>query len=63
MSSEASRARKVGPFVQTVASAIWFAAIEGFFSTASSSSISRRVVQLLVELLELLLGVAADGVA
>ena len=40
MSSEASRARRVGPFVQTVASAIWFAAIEGFFSTASSSSIS-----------------------
>jgi hypothetical protein len=39
MSAEASRARSVGPFVQIVASATWFAAIDGFRSTLSSSSI------------------------
>ena len=38
MSSADSRARSVGPFVQIVASATWFAAIDGFCSTASSSS-------------------------
>ena len=38
MSPEASRARSTGPFVQTVASATWLSAIDGFFSTASSSS-------------------------
>src|SRR6187551_2718923 len=38
MSDDDSRARRVGPFVQTVASATWFSAIDGFFSTASSSS-------------------------
>ena len=38
MSPDASRARSTGPFVQTVASATWLSEIEGFFSTASSSS-------------------------
>src|SRR5436189_235437 len=38
MSVDASRARSVGPFVQTVASATWFCAIEGFFSSRSSGS-------------------------
>jgi len=38
MSVVASRARSVGPFVQTVASATWFSAIDGFRSTQSSSS-------------------------
>jgi hypothetical protein len=39
MSGVASRARSVvGPLSQIVASATWFAAIDGFFSTASSSS-------------------------
>ena len=39
MSSEVSRARSTGPFVQTVASATWLSEMDGFFSTASSSSI------------------------
>ena len=38
MSDDDSRARSTGPFVQIVASATWLAAIDGFFSTASSSS-------------------------
>ena len=38
MSAVASRARNTGPFVQTVASAIWLSAIDGFGSTRSSSS-------------------------
>ena len=38
MSGELSRARSTGPFVQIVPSAIWFSEIDGFFSTASSSS-------------------------
>jgi hypothetical protein len=38
MSVEHSRARSTGPFVQTVASATWLSAIDGFRSTASSSS-------------------------
>ena len=38
MSEDDSRARSVGPFVQIVASATWLAAIDGFFSTASSTS-------------------------
>ena len=38
MSAEASRARSTGPFVQIVASATWLSAIDGFLSTASSSS-------------------------
>ena len=33
MSVELSRARRTGPFVQTVASATWFSEMEGFFST------------------------------
>jgi hypothetical protein len=39
MSELASRALRTGPFVQMVASATWFSAMDGFFSTASSSSI------------------------
>ncbi len=35
---EVSRARKVGPFVQIVASATWLSAIDGLCSIASSSS-------------------------
>jgi hypothetical protein len=38
MSPDASRARRTGPFVQIVASATLFCAIDGFFSTVSSSS-------------------------
>ena len=38
MSGELSRARSTGPFVQIVPSAIWLSAMDGFFSTASSSS-------------------------
>ena len=38
MSVEHSRARSTGPFVQTVASATWLSEIDGFLSTASSSS-------------------------
>ena len=38
MSVDASRARSTGPFVQIVPSATWLSAIDGFFSTASSSS-------------------------
>ena len=38
MSDEASRARSTGPAVQIVASATWFSAIDGFFSSISSSS-------------------------
>lgn len=38
MSLLASRARTTGPFVRTVASATWFAEIDGLRSTASSSS-------------------------
>jgi hypothetical protein len=38
MSVELSRARRTGPFVHTVASATWFAAMDGFFSIASSTS-------------------------
>src|SRR5207244_8320330 len=40
MSVDASLTRSVGPFVQTVTSATWLSAIEGFFSTRSSSSTS-----------------------
>ena len=47
-----------GPSSRSVASATWFAAIDGFFSTASSSSTSVGVGQLPLELAELLLGVA-----
>jgi hypothetical protein len=43
MSPDASRARRTGPFVQIVASATLFAAIDGFFSTASSSSMRGSV--------------------
>src|SRR5579862_4717438 len=38
MSRVDSRARSVCPFNQTVASATWLAAMDGFFSTASSTS-------------------------
>ena len=38
MSDDASRARSTGPVVQIVASATWFSAIDGFFSSVSSSS-------------------------
>ena len=38
MSEELSRARSTGPFVQIVPSAIWLSAMDGFFSTASSTS-------------------------
>ncbi len=38
MSGELSRARSTGPFVQIVASATWFAPMDGFLSAASSSS-------------------------
>ena len=38
MSEEVSRARSTGPFVQIVPSAIWLSAMDGFFSTASSTS-------------------------
>ena len=38
MSGEASRARKVGPFVKIVASATWLAAIDGFRCSESSTS-------------------------
>ena len=38
MSVVDSRARSTGPFVKIVASATWFAAIDGLRSTASSSS-------------------------
>jgi hypothetical protein len=38
MSRVASRARSVWPLSQTVASATWFSAMDGFFSTASSTS-------------------------
>ena len=38
MSVEDSRARRTGPFVQIVASATWLWEIDGFRSTASSSS-------------------------
>jgi hypothetical protein len=38
MSVEVSRARRTGPFVQTVASATWLCEMDGLRSTASSSS-------------------------
>src|SRR4029453_18967561 len=38
MSADAPPPRRTGPFVQTVASAMWLAAIFGFVSRASSSS-------------------------
>ena len=38
MSVDASFARSTGPFVQIVASATWFVAIDGLCSTVSSSS-------------------------
>src|SRR4029079_9678501 len=38
MSLEAARTRNECPFVNTVASAPWLSRIDGFFSTASSSS-------------------------
>ena len=63
MSPDASRARRTGPFVQIVASAIWFAEIDGLRSTASSSSTWVSSCELPIELLELLLRVALDRVA
>ena len=38
MSSELSLALRIGPFVHTVASATCLSEMDGFFSTASSSS-------------------------
>ena len=38
MSGEASRTRSVGPFVKIVPSAMWLAAIDGFFCSESSTS-------------------------
>ena len=38
MSLDDSRARSTGPFVQIVASATWFSAMDGLRSTVSSSS-------------------------
>ena len=63
MSADASRARSTGPFVQIVASATWFAAIEGLRSTVSSSSTCVSSCSCRIELAELLLGVAPDRVA
>ena len=62
MSVELSRARKMGPFVHTVASATWFSEMDGFFSTWSSSSSLASVVQVLVELAELLCRVVLQGI-
>ena len=52
----------VGPFVQTVASATWFAAIDGFFDGELDLD-HGGVAELLVELRELLLRVAPNRVA
>ena len=62
MSGEASLARRTGPFVQIVASATLFSAMDGFFSSASWS-FDPRIVELPFQLPELLLRVAADGFA
>ena len=63
MSPDASRARSTGPFVQTVASATWLSEIDGFFSTASSSSTRVGSLTMPLELAQLLLGVLADLLA
>ena len=62
MSLDASRARSTGPFVQIVASATWLSAIDGFRSTASSSSTCVGSASCGESLPELLLGVLVDRV-
>ena len=60
MSGDASRARSIGPFVQIVASATWLSAIDGFCSTASSSSTCVGSASCFVELPQLSLRVVVD---
>src|SRR5579864_4351025 len=51
MSRVASRARSVCPFNRTVASATWLSAMDGFFSTASSTSTRASLLTTLSSLL------------